>query len=48
MLNRCDELWLCPGWEESRGCNIEFEYFTRQGRPVRYVADILKEADHDN
>ena len=48
VLNRCDELWLCPGWEESRGCNIEFEYFTHQGRPVRYVADILKEANNEN
>ena len=48
MLSRCDELWLCEGWEESRGCNIEFEYFTHQGRPVRYVADILKEANHEN
>ena len=26
MLRRCDELWLCEGWENSRGCSLEYSF----------------------
>jgi hypothetical protein len=37
MLDRCDELWLCNGWQKSNGCNTECEYFLREGRPIKYL-----------
>jgi len=35
MLSRCDELWLCPGWRNSKGCNIEYDWCRKNGKPVR-------------
>lgn len=35
LLSRCDELWLCPGWRESRGCNMEYEYAKKHGIPIK-------------
>jgi len=37
MLRRCDELWLCEGWEDSRGCSIEYSYAKGTGIPIREV-----------
>jgi hypothetical protein len=37
MLRRCDELWLCEGWENSRGCGIEYSYARGTGIPIREV-----------
>lgn len=25
MVKRCDEIWLAPGWTESKGCVKEYE-----------------------
>ena len=38
-LRRCDELWLCRGWEESRGCNMEVDYARRIGLPIRAIGE---------
>jgi hypothetical protein len=24
LLSRCDEVWLCDGWQDSRGCCMEY------------------------
>lgn len=37
LLETCDELWLCPGWEESRGCRLEKEYAEQHGIPIVYI-----------
>lgn len=37
MLDRCDELWLCQGWEDSKGCNIEYNYCKEHYKPVKLV-----------
>jgi hypothetical protein len=37
ILRRCDELWLCEGWENSRGCGIEYSYARGTGIPIREV-----------
>lgn len=37
LLSRCDELWLCAGWEDSRGCNIEYDWCKENGKPTTLV-----------
>jgi hypothetical protein len=37
MLGRCDALWLCEGWQDSRGCNMEYAYAKGKGIPIREV-----------
>lgn len=37
ILSHCDALWLCEGWEESRGCNMEYAYALGKGIYVRGV-----------
>ena len=37
LLGMCDELWLSPGWEKSRGCNLEKKYAEKHGIPIRYL-----------
>jgi len=33
-----DELWLCKGWEDSKGCNLEKVYAEMVLKiPVKYV-----------
>ena len=38
-LSRCDELWLCDGWETSKGCNLEFGLAEEIGIPIKYVSN---------
>lgn len=37
LLKQCDEIWLCKGWEGSRGCCIEFDYATLHGIPIKFI-----------
>jgi hypothetical protein len=37
ILRRCDELWLCLGWENSTGCNLEKKYAEAKGIPIKYL-----------
>jgi hypothetical protein len=37
MLCMCDELWLCPGWESSIGCNLEKEFAEKHDIPIKYL-----------
>ena len=49
VLRRCDELWLCRGWEESRGCKMEADYARRTGIPVKTIGeDYETEALEEN
>jgi hypothetical protein len=43
LLKLCDELLLCKGWENSRGCNMEKEFAEEHGIPINYVLDFLKD-----
>lgn len=36
-LRRCDELWLCHGWEKSVGCNMEVAHAKEYGIPIYIV-----------
>ena len=37
MLTHCDELYVTPGWEDSRGVNQEIAIATYLGIPIRYI-----------
>lgn len=39
-LKRCDELWLCKGWEESRGCKLEVDYACNHRMTIRLVSEV--------
>jgi hypothetical protein len=41
MLSRCDELFLCEGWEESKGCSIKFYWADEHHMPITFVNEIL-------
>ena len=34
LLDKCEELWLSPGWEESKGCKQEVKYALTFDIPV--------------
>lgn len=34
MLNKCDAIIMCPGWQDSKGARQEHEYATICGIPV--------------
>lgn len=38
-LRRCDELWICKGWEESRGCKLEVDYACNHHMTIRLVSE---------
>lgn len=37
LLSRCDEIWMCCGWEESAGCTRELHFAQRSGLGVRFL-----------
>jgi nucleoside 2-deoxyribosyltransferase len=39
-LNRCDGLWLCGEWRESRGCNMEYGFAKAKGIPVKFITEV--------
>lgn len=41
-LAMADMIWLCDGWEYSKGCNIELECATRYGVGIMYPESTLK------
>lgn len=44
ILSRCDELWLCPGWQDSKGCCMEYAVARVKGIPVVEVANPTQDA----
>ena len=36
-LSRCDELWLCGSWQDSRGCNMEYAFAKGKGIPIELI-----------
>lgn len=36
-LSRCDELWLCGDWLDSRGCNMEYGFAKAKGIPIKFI-----------
>jgi hypothetical protein len=45
IIERCDGLFLCPGWETSKGCRKEFDYFFASDKPI-YTIDTKGRIEH--
>lgn len=41
LLSRCDEIWLCDGWQDSRGCCMEYAAAKTADMPVYEISDSL-------
>lgn len=41
LLSHCDILILCQNWQDSRGCNGEFEYAKKHGKAA-YTLEAWK------
>ena len=45
-LSMADMIWLCEGWEYSRGCNIELECAIQYGISIVYPECIITGGEH--
>ena len=45
-LAMADMIWLCEGWEYSKGCNIELECAIQYGLVVVYPEYITEWSEH--
>jgi hypothetical protein len=43
LLQRCDCILMCPGWELSAGCRAEKLHAEKYGIPVWYIAEGERE-----
>lgn len=41
LLSRCDEIWFCDGWQDSKGCMMEYAFAKAKGIPIK--EDLRKE-----
>ena len=39
-LSRCDELWICGNWRDSRGCNMEYGFAKAKGIPIKFIGGL--------
>lgn len=37
FLKRSDQLWLCNNWENSRGCNLEYNFAYLHLKPIYLI-----------
>ncbi len=42
LLSRCDEIWMCYGWEASQGCTRELHFAQNTGLGVRFLGPEYK------
>jgi hypothetical protein len=41
LLSRCDELWLCDGWQDSKGCCMEYAAAKVAWKSIFSISDDL-------
>lgn len=44
MLDMCDAIFMLPGWQDSKGCEIEFEYAYAHGIHIIFAGGRNGEA----
>ena len=42
LLSRCDEIWFCDGWQDSKGCMMEYAFATAKRIPIYTVNEQLE------
>ena len=45
-LAMADMIWLCDGWEYSKGCNVELECAMQYGISIVYPEYIIEGGEH--
>ena len=40
LLSRCDELWLCDGWQDSKGCCMEYAFAKAKGILIYQLEEL--------
>ena len=45
-LAMADTIWLCDGWEYSKGCNVELECAMQYGISIVYPEYIIEWGEH--
>lgn len=49
LLSMCTELWLCAGWENSKGCCMEYAYAKGRGIKIYEIklekGEVIREQD---
>ena len=45
-LAMADMIWLCDGWEYSKGCNVELECAMQYGLSIVYPEYIIEWSEH--
>ena len=45
-LAMADMIWLCDGWEYSKGCNVELECAMQYGISIVYPEYIIEWSEH--
>ena len=46
-LAMADMIWLCEGWEYSKGCNVELECAIQYGLCIVYPEYIIEWGEHE-
>ena len=46
MLAMADIIWLCEGWEYSKGCNVELEGAIQDGLDIVDSEHIITRSEH--
>lgn len=41
LLDGCDCIIMCPGWQDSKGCRLEYEYAKKHNIPIYFLGDEL-------
>lgn len=45
-LAMADAIWLCEGWEYSKGCNVELECAIQYGLDIVYSEYVITRSEH--
>jgi len=41
FLDRCDGIIMAPGWEDSLGCRLEYEYAIKSNKEILFYEKII-------